>query len=71
MDLIYSEIYVVWPQWVACKVNEPKRGSFSWHATHGGHTAMNFEKNKIHFLNEVTKEMQQSRSIAFSRYQKK
>ena len=37
-------------QWVACKVNEPQRGSFSLHATHCAQTSINFGKSQVHYL---------------------
>ena len=55
MNLIFLKFIEVWPQWVACKVNEPLQGSFTLHATHCGHTSINLEKNKIHFLKNAPK----------------
>ena len=48
--LFFSKFIEVWPQWVACEANEPRRGSFAWHAPHCGHTSINVGKNQVHYL---------------------
>ena len=51
MNLIFSKIYWGMTAVGRMQMNEPLLGSFTLHASHCGHTSMNFEKNKIHFLN--------------------
>ena len=46
MNLIFSEIY-----WGMTAVGRVQSEWTTLHATHCSHTSMNFEKNKIHFLN--------------------